>query len=128
MAKQKNVQEALIPQEATPDTLVGLIPKAQGVMKASAQYLAAVRQLMDSESKKQHVAKWGDISPITEVIYDTADLAQRTLDAGLAIETMLSKPLKSRQIVMLDDLRHALNKRDDTDDGSVDPETGEVRS
>lgn len=42
------------------------------------------------------------------MVYDTAGLAQRTLDAGLAIETMLSKPLKSREVVMLADLRSSL--------------------
>lgn len=43
-------QQALIPQEATPDTLIDLI------------------------------GKWGGIHAITEAVYDCADLAQRILD------------------------------------------------
>ena len=67
--------DALVPDEATPEMLVELLPKAQGILKASASYLALVR---------------------------------RAMDAGLAIETMLSKPLKSREVVMLADLRSSL--------------------
>lgn len=100
--------DALVPDEATPEMLVELLPKAQGILKASASYLALVRRAMDSKTKQEHLQRWGDIDPITEVVYDTAGLAQRTLDAGLAIETMLSKPLKSREVVMLADLRNSL--------------------
>lgn len=100
--------DALVPDEATPEMLVELLPKAQGILKASASYLALVRRAMDSKTKQEHLQRWGDIDPITEVVYDTASLAQRTLDAGLAIETMLSKPLKSREVVMLADLRSSL--------------------
>ncbi|MCI1984097.1 MAG: hypothetical protein LKJ47_04925 [Bifidobacteriaceae bacterium] len=128
MVNKKPVQDALVPDEATPDMLVGLLPKAQGILKASAAYLAAVRGLMDSKDKKAYIEKWGGkVDPITEVLYDTASLAQKTLDAGLAMETMLSKPLKSREIVMLDDLRHAFEERDDAlDSGHVNPTTGEI--
>lgn len=105
----KASQEALIPDEATPDMLVELLPKAQQIMKASAAYLAQVRRYMTQATKKDYVAKWKDIDAITETIYDTAELAQKTLDAGLAVETMLAKPLKSRELVMLDDLRRSLN-------------------
>lgn len=100
--------DALVPDEATPEMLVELLPKAQGILKASASYLALVRRAMDSKTKQEHLQRWGDIDPITEVVYDTDSLAQRTLDAGLAIETMLSKPLKSREVVMLADLRNSL--------------------
>lgn len=100
--------DALVPDEATPEMLVDLLPKAQGILKASASYLALVRRAMDSKTKQEHLQRWGDIDPITEVVYDTDSLAQRTLDAGLAIETMLSKPLKSREVVMLADLRNSL--------------------
>jgi hypothetical protein len=124
MTQQKPVQGSLVPDEATPDMLVGLLPKAQGILKASATYLAAVRGLLASKDKMAHIKRWGDLTPVTEVLYDTASLAQKTLDAGLAMETMLSKPLKSREIVMLDNLRHALSEHDDAE--HVDPTTGEI--
>ncbi|KAA8832587.1 hypothetical protein [Bifidobacterium tissieri] len=117
MAKKEPVnQEALIPDEATPDMLVELIPKAQQIMKASAAYLAQVRKYMTQSTKKDYVAKWKDIDAITETIYDTADLAQKTLETGLAVETMLAKPLKSRELVMLSDLRRSLNPPEAEDD------------
>lgn len=73
MSGRKPVQDALIPDEVTPDMLVTLLPSAQAVLKASAKYLAA----------------------------------------GLAMETMLSKPLKSREIVMLADLRAAFTNTEE---------------
>jgi hypothetical protein len=114
MSEHKPVQDALIPDEVTPDMLVTLLPSAQAVLKASAKYLAAVRKMMLTASKKTYVGKYGNIDPITEVLYDTASLAQKTLDAGLAMETMLSKPLKSREIVMLSDLRAAFTKTEES--------------
>ena len=120
MDTTRPVQEALIPEEATPDMLVDLLPKAQNILKASATYLAAVRKLTTAKSKQEHVEKWGDLSVLTETLYDSAELAQKTLDAWLAIETMLSKPLKSRNLVMLADLRRAFRE------GEVDEETGEI--
>ena len=122
----KRSQEALIPDEATPDMLVELIPRAQQIMKASAAYLAQVRRSMTQATKKEYVAKWGDIDAITETIYDTAELAQRTLDAGLAVETMLAKPLKSREVVMLDDLRRRLDHTAATDTANGE-RTGDAR-
>lgn len=44
-------QQALIPQEATPDTLIDLIGKTQQVTKAAAVVLKACRTVMDT--KKQ---------------------------------------------------------------------------
>lgn len=114
MSDVKKTQEALIPDESTPDILVELIPKAQQIMKASAAYLAQVRKYMTKNSKQEYVDKWKDIYAITETIYDTAELAQRTLDVGLAVETMLAKPLKSREVVMLEDLHRSLEPADET--------------
>lgn len=71
-------QQALIPQEATPDTLIG---KTQQVTKAAAVVLKACRTVMDTRTKKEHIDKWGGIHAITEAVYDCADLAQRILDA-----------------------------------------------
>ena len=75
--------DALVQDDATPEMLVELLPKAQGTLKASASYLALVRRAMDSKTKQEQLQRWGDNGPITEVVYDTASLAQRTLDEGL---------------------------------------------
>ncbi|MDO5763092.1 MAG: hypothetical protein Q4P90_03710 [Bifidobacteriaceae bacterium] len=71
-------QQALIPQEATPDLLIDLIGKTQQVTKAAAVVLKACRACMDTKTKKEHIDKWGGIHAITEVVYDCADLAQRS--------------------------------------------------
>lgn len=73
-------QQALIPQEATPDTLIDLIGKTQQVTKAAAVVLKACRNVMDIKNKQEHIDKWGGIHAITEAVYDCADLAQRILD------------------------------------------------
>lgn len=86
-------QQALIPQEATPDTLID---------------------------------KWGGIHAITEAVYDCADLAQRILDAGLAMENMCAKPATSRQMILIDDLRRSLDMEDGDVEASIDPDTGEI--
>lgn len=68
-------QQALIPQEATPDTLIDLIGKTQQVTKAAAVVLKACRTVMDTKNKQEHIDKWGGIHAITEAVYDCADLA-----------------------------------------------------
>ena len=112
-------QQALIPQEATPDTLIDLIGKTQQVTKAAAVVLKA-------HTKKEHIDKWGGIHAITEAVYDCADLAQRILDAGLAMENMCAKPATSRQMILIDDLRRSLDMDDGDVEATVDPDTGEI--
>lgn len=63
-------QQALIPQEATPDTLIDLIGKTQQVTNAAAVVLKACRTVMDTRTKKEHIDKWGGIHAITEAVYD----------------------------------------------------------
>ena len=65
-------QQALIPQEATPDTLIDLIGKTQQVTKAAAIVLKACRSVMDTKNKQEHIDKWGGIHAITEAVYDCA--------------------------------------------------------
>ena len=50
-------QQALIPQEATPDLLIDLIGKTQQVTKAAAVVLKACRACMDAKTKKEHIDK-----------------------------------------------------------------------
>lgn len=97
-------QQALIPQEATPDTLIDLIGKTQQVTKAAAIVLKACRTVMDTKNKQEHIDKWGGIHAITEAVYDCADLAQR----------------------ILDDLRRSLDMDDGDVEATVDPDTGEI--
>lgn len=120
-------QQALIPQEATPDTLIDLIGKTQQVTKAAAVVLKACRTVMDTHTKKEHIDKWEGIHAITEAVYDCADLAQRiALDAGLAMENMCAKPATSRQMILIDDLRRSLDMDDGDVEATVDPDTGEI--
>lgn len=119
-------QQALIPQEATPDLLIDLIGKTQQVTKAAAVVLKACRAFMDTKTKKEHIDKWGGMHAITEVVYDCADLAQRILDAGLAMESMCAKPASSRQMILIDDLRRSLDAEDGDVEASINPNTGEI--
>lgn len=50
-------QQALIPQEATPDLLIDLIGKTQQVTKSAAVVLKACRTVMDTHTKKEHIDK-----------------------------------------------------------------------
>lgn len=113
-------------QEATPDTLIDLIGKTQQVTKSAAVVLKACRTVMDTRTKKEHIDKWGGIHAITEAVYDCADLAQRILDAGLAMENMCAKPATSRQMILIDDLRRSLDMDDGDVEATVDPDTGEI--
>ena len=110
-------QQALIPQEATPDTLIDLIGKTQQVTKAAAAVLKACRNVMDTKNKQEHIDKWGGIHAITEAVYDCA---------GLAMENMCAKPATSRQMILIDDLRRSLDMDDGDVEATVDPNTGEI--
>ena len=113
-------QQALIPKEATPDLLIDLIGKTQQITKAAAVVLKVCRTCMDTQTKQDHVEKWGDISSTTEAVYDCADLAQKVLDAGLAMETMCAKPASSR-IAIVGDMRGRIAVH-----AAIDPDTGEI--
>ena len=100
--------------------------KTQQVTKPAAVVLKACRTVMDTHTKKEHIDKWGGIHAITEAVYDCADLAQRILDAGLAMENMCAKPATSRQMILIDDLRRSLDMDDGDVEATVDPDTGEI--
>lgn len=61
------------------------------------------------------------MSECVEVVYDTADMAQRMLKTAQAINTMLVTPLNSHAAVLLDELRRSLEPDD------VDMDTGELQ-
>ena len=92
-------------------SLTGLSP--------AAVVLKACRNVMATKNKQEHIDKWGGIHAITEAVYDCADLAQRILDAGLAMENMCAKPGTSRQMILID-------KEDGDVEASIDPDTGEI--
>lgn len=62
-----------------------------------------------------------EMNECVEVVYDTADMAQRMLKTAQAISTMLVTPLNSHEVVLLDELRRSLEPDD------VDMDTGELR-
>ena len=62
------------------------------------------------------------MSECVEVVYDTADMAQRMLKTAQAISTMLVTPLNSHAAVLLDELRRSLEPQEET----VDLDTGEI--
>lgn len=120
---KKMKQDALVPDELTPDMTLMLIPAATSLQKACATYLQKVRMLMETKDKDSWREKWSDaeMNECVEVVYDTADMAQRMLKTAQAISTMLVTPLNSHEVVLLDELRRSLEPDD------VDMDTGELR-
>ena len=123
MKKKPMKQDALVPDELTPDMTLMLIPAATSLQKACATYLTKVRMLMETRDKDTWREKWPDaeMNECVEVVYDTADMAQRMLKTAQAISTMLVTPLNSHEVVLLDELRRSLEPDD------VDMDTGELR-
>ena len=121
--KKPMKSDALVPDELTPDMTLALIPAAAALQKACAGYLTKVRMLMETRDKDSWREKWPDseMSACVEVVYDTADMAQRMLKTAQAISTMLVTPLNSHEIVLLDELRRSLEPDD------VDMDTGELQ-
>lgn len=121
---KKMKQDALVPDELTPDMTLMLIPAATSLQKACATYLTKVRMLMETKDKDSCREKWPDAEMnecVEVVVYDTADMAQRMLKTAQAISTMLVTPLNSHEVVLLDELRRSLEPDD------VDMDTGELR-
>lgn len=120
---KKMKQDALVPDELTPDMTLMLIPAATSLQKACATYLTKVRMLMETKDKDTWREKWPDaeMNEYVEVVYDTADMAQRMLKTAQAISTMLVTPLNSHEVVLLDELRRSLEPDD------VDMDTGELQ-
>ncbi|KFI57461.1 hypothetical protein BCHO_0880 [Bifidobacterium choerinum] len=121
--KKPMPQDALVPDELTPDMTLMLMKPAADLYKACAAYLMKVRTLMETRDKDSWREKWPDseMSECVEVVYDTADMAQRMLKTAQAINTMLTTPLNSHHAVLLDELRNSLEPDD------VDMDTGELQ-
>lgn len=70
-------QQALIPQEATPDTSSARRSRSPRPRPSCSRHAATS---WTPKNKQEHIDKWGGIHAITEAVYDCADLAQRILD------------------------------------------------
>ena len=149
MSKKKMVQDSLVPDEITPVMLLQLSKSASNLKDAAAVFRVRVAKMLTSRTKEDYIAKYKNIDAITEALYDADELAQLIIDAGFAIETMLVKPSKSRELIMFGDLRRSLDSFEDwhlsvsrpqdeadgaddadaPDDGdeTVDPDTGEIK-
>ncbi|RSX52675.1 hypothetical protein [Bifidobacterium callimiconis] len=128
--KRKLVQDQLIPDEITPVMLLKLSKKASTLKDCAAAFRIAVAGMLELPTKQAYIRTYGSIDAVTEALYDADQLAQGIIDAGFAIETMITKPLKSRELIMLDDLRRSLETDTEPDTGqtpgNVDPTTGEI--
>ena len=71
-------QQALIPQDATPDTLIDLIGKTQQVTKSAAVVLKACRTVMDTHTKKEHIDKQCTTARTSRSASSTRDWPWRT--------------------------------------------------
>jgi hypothetical protein len=109
MSKKKMVQDALVPDEITPVMLLQLSKAASSLKDTAAAFRVRLAKMLASRTKEDYIAKYKNIDAITEALYDADDLAQLIIDAGFAIETMLVKPSKSRELIMFGDLRRSLN-------------------
>lgn len=119
-------QQALIPQEATPDTSSTSSARRS---RSPRPRPSCSRRAGASWTPTPRRSTWrsgGGIHAITEAVYDCADLAQRILDAGLAMENMCAKLATSRQMILIDDLRRSLDMDDGDVEATVDPDTGEI--
>lgn len=122
MEKNNNpIQEALIPDEATPAMLCELLPHAAKIMSDAAKYIVQVQKLVGS---KNNFDKLEQLSPITQSVFDSVDLAQNILKQGRAIENLLTAPLQSQHAIGLNQLRASFELKPDE---TVDPDSGEIK-
>lgn len=136
MTKKKNtgsVQEALIPDEITPLMLLALTPKASRMKDAAAAFRLAASRMLDIATKGEYIAKYKNIDPVTDALYDAIDLAQHIFDAANAVDDLINYPVEARERVVRADIERSLADpwRDlpttgGGPDPGVDPDTGEI--
>lgn len=145
MAKKKDnalVQDALIPDEMSPLSLLDFNSSCAKIKQAAVDFRRAVNHKMQLESKDAYLDKFHQIDPYTEAVYDTDTLAQHIIDCAEAINRLLTYPREARRQVMYDNLHNSLRtfeesapdypeRNDDGDAGdggeAVDPRTGEIK-
>lgn len=119
-------QQALIPQEATPDTFIDLIGKTQQVTKAAAVVLKACRTVMDTKKQAGAHRQVGRHPRHHRSRVRLRGPRAAHSRRGTAMENMCAKPATSRQMILIDDLRRSLDMDDGDVEATVDPDTGEI--
>lgn len=145
MAKKKDsnlVQDALIPDEMSPLSLLDFNSSCAKIKQAAVDFRRAVNHKMQLETKDAYLDKFHQIDPYTEAVYDTDALAQHIIDCAEVINRLLTYPKDARRAVLYDNLHDSLatfeesapdypdpdDDADETDRGeAVDPTTGEIK-
>ena len=128
-----SVQEALIPDENTPLMLLALTPKASRMKDAAAAFRLAASRMLDIATKGEYIAKYKNIDPVTDALYDAIALAQHIFDAATAVDDLINYPVEARERVVrayiersLADPWRDLPTTGGGPDPGVDPDTGEI--
>lgn len=85
MAKKNDsglVQDALIPDEMSPLSLLGFNSSCAKIKQAAVDFRRAVNHKMQLETKDAYLDKFHQIDPYTEAVYDTDALAQHIIDCA----------------------------------------------
>ena len=145
MAKKNDsglVQDALIPDEMSPLSLLNFNSSCAKIKQAAVDFRRAVNHKMQLETKDAYLDKFHQIDPYTEAVYDTDALAQHIIDCAEVINRLLTYPKDARRAVLYDNLHDSLatfeesapdypdpdDDADETDRGeAVDPTTGEIK-
>ncbi len=145
MAKKNDsglVQDALIPDEMSPLSLLDFNSSCAKIKQAAVDFRRAVNHKMQLETKDAYLDKFHQIDPYTEAVYDTDALAQHIIDCAEVINRLLTYPKDARRAVLYDNLHDSLatfeesapdypdpdDDADETDRGeAVDPTTGEIK-
>lgn len=89
MAKKKDsnlVQDALIPDEMSPLSLLDFNSSCAKIKQAAVDFRRAVNHKMQLETKDAYLDKFHQIDPYTEAVYDTDALAQHIIDCAEVIK------------------------------------------
>ncbi|MFR1218892.1 MAG: hypothetical protein ACLSDW_11530 [Bifidobacterium longum] len=145
MAKKNDsglVQDALIPDEMSPLSLLDFNSSCAKIKQAAVDFRRAVNHKMQLETKDAYLDKFHQIDPYTEAVYDTDALAQHIIDCAEVINRLLTYPKDACRAVLYDNLHDSLatfeesapdypdpdDDADETDRGeAVDPTTGEIK-
>lgn len=145
MAKKNDsglVQDALIPDEMSPLSLLDFNSSCAKIKQAAVDFRRAVNHKMQLETKDAYLDKFHQIDPYTEAVYDTDARAQHLIDCAEVINRLLTYPKDARRAVLYDNLHDSLatfeesapdypdpdDDADETDRGeAVDPTTGEIK-
>lgn len=145
MAKKNDsglVQDALIPDEMSPLSLLDFNSSCAKIKQAAVDFRRAVNHKMQLETKDAYLDKFHQIDPYTEAVYDTDALARHIIDCAEVINRLLTYPKDARRAVLYDNLHDSLatfeesapdypdpdDDADETDRGeAVDPTTGEIK-